>query len=216
VPQVFHRSANTIARASIVGVLLVVAGLLAFLYIYVRSDYYTRAHAPIVQPVPFSHQHHVGGLGIDCRYCHTSVEYSSFAGVPPTQTCMNCHSQIWTQAPVLQPVRDSWQSGKPIVWTRVNNLPDFVYFNHSIHVQKGIGCETCHGRIDEMPLTQQAVSLHMEWCLDCHRDPAKYIRPLDQVFTMGWQPPQGQAVLGPQLVKQYHVQSLTSCSTCHR
>jgi hypothetical protein len=193
-----------------------VAGLLAILYSYVRSDYYTRAHAPITQPVPFSHQHHVGGLGIDCRYCHTSVEYSSFAGVPPTQTCMNCHSQIWTQAPVLQPVRDSWQTGKPIIWTRVYNLPDYVYFNHSIHVQKGIGCETCHGRIDEMPLTAQAVDLHMGWCLDCHRDPAKYIRPMDQVFTMGWQPPEAQAVMGPQLVQQYHVQSLTSCSTCHR
>ena len=161
-PQVFHRSANTVARVSIVGALLLVAGLLTFLYAYVRSDYYTRAHAPITQPVPFSHQHHVAGLGIDCRYCHTSVEYSSFAGLPPTQTCMNCHSQIWTQAPVLQPVRDSWQTGQPIIWNRVNNLPDFVYFNHSIHVQKGIGCETCHGRIDQMPLTAQAASLHME------------------------------------------------------
>ncbi len=215
-PQVFGRGANAVARASIIGVIVVILLVLFGLGFYVRSGYFTRQDVPITQPVPFSHQHHVGGLGIDCRYCHTSVETSSFAGLPPTQTCMNCHSQIWTQAPVLQPVRDSWSSGQPIIWTRVYNLPGFVYFNHSIHVQKGIGCETCHGRVDEMPLTYQAVSLHMEWCLDCHRDPAKYIRPVDQVFTMGYQPAEPQAILGAQLVQQYHVQSLTSCSTCHR
>ena len=181
-----------------------------------RSDYFTRHNVPITQPVPFSHQHHVGGLGIDCRYCHTSVEYSSFAGMPPTQTCMNCHSQIWTQAAILQPIRDSYQNGTPVQWNRVYNLPNFVYFNHAAHVNKGVGCESCHGRVDQMPLMWQAVSLHMDWCLACHRDPAKNIRPLDQVFTMGWQPPVAQAVLGPQLVSQNHVRSLMSCSTCHR
>ena len=219
VAQIFPRSSNTVARASIVGLLFIIAAGLAFLYLYVRSPYFRQSEAPITQPVPFSHEHHVGGLGIDCRYCHTSVENSTFAGLPPTQTCMNCHSQIWTQAPVLEPVRQSWQTGQPIIWNRVYNLPDFVYFNHSIHVQKGVGCETCHGRVDQMALTYKATSLQMGWCLDCHRDPAKYIRPLDQVFTMGWQPAEDQAVLGKQLVQQYHIASvnrLTSCSTCHR
>src|SRR5512146_394728 len=169
--QIFHRSTNTISRVTIFGAVFVVAGFFWGVAQLQRSPYTTYRGVAHTQPVPFSHQHHVGGLGIDCRYCHTSVETSSFAGLPPTQTCMNCHSQIWTQAPVLQPVRDSWSSGQPVIWTRVYNLPGFVYFNHSIHVQKGIGCETCHGRVDEMPLTYQAVSLHMEWCLDCHRDP---------------------------------------------
>jgi hypothetical protein len=219
VSQVFGRNSNSIARTSIVAIILLILGVLLFLFVYVRSDYFTRAEATVVQPVPFSHEHHVGGLGIDCRYCHTSVEYSSFAGMPPTQTCMNCHSQIWTEAPVLQPVRDSWTTGQPIQWNRVYNLPDFVYFNHSAHVQKGIACESCHGRVDQMPLMRQVPSLHMEWCLQCHRDPAQYIRPVDQVFTMGYQPSVPQAVLGPQLVKQYKVldvRTLTSCSTCHR
>jgi hypothetical protein len=216
VPQVFHRSSNTVARVSIIGVLLLLIAVLLFLYLYVRSNFFTRQGVPITQPVPFSHEHHVGGLGIDCRYCHTSVEYSSFAGMPPTQTCMNCHSQIWTQADILQPIRDSFQTGQPVQWTRVYNLPNFVYFNHAAHVQKGVACETCHGRVDQMPLMTQAVSLHMDWCVSCHRDPARFIRPQDQVFTMGWQPPVDQSVLGPELVKQNHVQSLTSCSTCHR
>ncbi|HEX9116623.1 MAG TPA: cytochrome c3 family protein [Anaerolineae bacterium] len=215
-PQVFHRSANTIARASIVGAAVLVGGLLIFLGWFVRSDYFRGVGAPVTQPVPFSHEHHVAGLGIDCRYCHTTVETSSFAGLPPTQTCMNCHSQIWNTASLLQPVRDSFKSGQPIVWNRVYNLPGFVYFNHSIHVQKGIGCETCHGRVDQMPLTAQATSLQMGWCLDCHNAPQKYIRPKDQVFTMGYRPSGNQLVLGDQLVKDYHVKSLTSCSTCHR
>ncbi len=217
--QVFGRNSNSVARVSIVAVVLLILAVLLFLFVYVRSDYFTRANATVVQPVPFSHEHHVGGLGIDCRYCHTSVEYSDFAGMPPTQTCMNCHSQIWTQAPVLQPVRDSWTSGQSLQWNRVYNLPDFVYFNHSAHVQKGIGCESCHGRVDQMPLMHQVPSLHMDWCLECHRDPAKFIRPVAQEFTMGWQPLVPQSVLGPQLVKQYNVpdvRTLTSCSTCHR
>ncbi len=215
-PQVFHRGSNSIARASIVAIILLILAILTILYLYVRSNYFTRQNQVITQPVPFSHEHHVGGLGIDCRYCHTSFEDSAFAGLPPTQTCMNCHSQIWTTAAILQPVRDSFTSGQPIQWNRVYNLPGFVYFNHSAHVNNGIGCETCHGRVDQMPLTYQAPDLHMSWCLDCHRDPAKYIRPKDQITTMGWVPPEPQSVLGPQLVKQYNVLSLTSCSTCHR
>ena len=217
--QIFGRSANTIARASIVGLILLVAGVATAGYLFVRSDYYTQRNVTVLQPVQFSHEHHVAGLGIGCRYCHTSVETSSFAGIPPTQTCMNCHSQIWTTAPILQPVRDSWANGTPLQWQRVYNLPQFVYFNHSPHIAKGIGCETCHGRVDQMQQTYKAVSMQMEWCLACHRNPEKFIRPKDQVFTMGYVPSQPQEVLGPQLVKQYNVldaSTLTSCSTCHR
>lgn len=184
-----------------------------------RSEYVTQANIVRVQPVQFSHEHHVSGLGIDCRYCHTTVEESSFAGIPPTKTCMNCHSQIWANSPYLEPVRESWRTGKAIQWTRVHNLADFVYFNHSIHVNKGIGCVTCHGRIDQMPLTWQQQSLQMEWCLECHRQPERFIRPREYVFSMDWQPPADQIALGQKLVKEYNIPDvafLTSCSTCHR
>ena len=175
--QLFHRSTNSLARISILGGLFVavsVGGLLAQLQ---RSTYVTRQGEAIVQNPPFSHQHHVGGLGIDCRYCHTSVETSNFAGIPPTRTCMNCHAQIWTNAPMLEPVRESFRTGKNLQWIRVHDLPDFVYFDHSIHVNKGIGCRSCHGSVDNMPLMWEENSLQMEWCLDCHRNPAKFIRP---------------------------------------
>jgi hypothetical protein len=171
---------------------------------------------PRNQPVPFSHQHHVGGLGIDCRYCHTTVEKSSFANIPPTHTCMNCHSEMWAVAPVLKTVRQSYRTGKSIDWIRVHDLPDFVYFNHAIHVHKGIGCETCHGRVDRMPLTWQANSLTMNWCLNCHRHPEDFVRPREHVFDMDYTPPRDQKELGAKLVREYRIQRLTSCSTCHR
>lgn len=215
----FSPSANTIARASIVGFVLLSATLFLAGYGYVNSDYYTGAFEVRAQPVQFSHEHHVGGLGIDCRYCHTSVEVSSYANIPPTQTCMNCHSQIWLNSPYLEPVRESWRTGKPLVWQRVHNLADFVYFNHSIHVQKGVGCVTCHGRVDRMPLMWQVAPLQMHWCLDCHREPERFIRPREYVFAMDWEPPTDQLALGRQLVKEYGIRSpavLTSCSTCHR
>ena len=172
------------------------------------------------QPVQFSHKHHVGDDGIDCRYCHTTVETGASAGIPPTKTCMNCHSQLFADSQYLEPVRESWRTGTPLQWTRVHDLPDFVYFNHSIHVNKGIGCSTCHGRIDQMPQTWQVSSLQMEWCLQCHRNPENFIRPRDKVFEMEW-PPEGfnQATEGPKLASQYKLQSkevMTSCSTCHR
>jgi hypothetical protein len=154
--------------------------------------------------------------GIDCRYCHTSVETSPFAGIPPTKTCMNCHSQIWSQAPILEPIRASFREDRPVRWVRVHDLPDFVYFNHSIHVKKGMGCETCHGRIDQMPLTLQENSLQMEWCINCHRNPENYVRPRSEVYTMGYKPPVPQSVIGAQLVKEYGIRGNTSCSTCHR
>src|SRR5690348_11752735 len=171
--QIFHRSMNAVAKASIYGIVILVCVLGYGIWQVNMSSYFTYIQRPIPQPVPFSHEHHVAQLGIDCRYCHTSVERSHFAGVPPTATCMNCHRQIWTNAELLAPVRDSYSSGKPLLWARINDLPDFVYFNHSIHVAKGIGCVTCHGRVDRMPLMFQHASLQMEWCLDCHRDPAK-------------------------------------------
>jgi hypothetical protein len=186
--QLFHRSSNALARASIFGAVVILGGLGWLLFAAYRSDYVTGAHVVREQPVPFSHKHHVGGEGIDCRYCHTSVEESAFAGMPATETCMTCHSQIWSEAPALEPVRASFRSGKPVEWTRVHYLADFVYFNHSIHVNKGIGCETCHGRVDQMPLTWQENSLLMQWCLDCHRQPELYVRPREAVFQMGWKP----------------------------
>jgi len=230
--QIFHRSSNALARASIFGAVFLAAGLGWVLFQIQGSPYVTNAGIHKSQPVPFSHQHHVTGLGIDCRYCHTSVERSSFAGIPPTKTCMNCHSQIWTNAQLLEPVRASYRTGESLQWTRVNQLPDFVYFNHSIHVTKGVGCNTCHGPIDKMPLTYQENSLQMEWCLNCHRNPEKYLRPRDQVFNMVYQQPTSSAPvvvdgtsfadqdsLGAALVKKYElrtVQDITSCNTCHR
>jgi Cytochrome c7 and related cytochrome c len=218
-PQIFHPSTNTISRLTIFGAVFIIAFLAWVGGALNRSDYGTQAHVARVQPVQFSHEHHVNGLGIDCRYCHTSVEESSFAGVPPTQTCMNCHSQIWADSPYLEPVRDSWRTGKPIAWTRVHNLADFVYFNHGIHVNKGVGCVTCHGRVDRMPLMWQEHSLLMEWCLECHRQPERFLRPREDVFRMDWEPPPDQLTLGRQLVKEYRIRSaavLTSCDTCHR
>ena len=169
-PQIFRRSANTFSKLSLAGLLLFFGSLIFTAILLARSSYVTRAHEYVEQPVQFSHRHHVKDDGIDCRYCHTSVETSSFAGIPPTKTCMNCHSQIWAQAPILEPIRASFREDRPVRWIRVHDLPDFVYFNHSIHVKKGVGCETCHGRIDEMPLTLQENTLQMDWCINCHRE----------------------------------------------
>jgi len=215
-PQIFRRSANTLSKFSLAGGLITVATLILLAMVLGRSSYVTRAEEYVEQPVQFSHLHHVSDDGIDCRYCHTSVETSPFAGIPPTKTCMNCHSQIWSQAPILEPIRASFREDKPIHWTRVHDLPDFVYFNHSIHVKKGMGCETCHGRVDKMPLTFQQNSLQMEWCLNCHRNPENYVRPRSEVFTMGYRPEVPQSVIGPMLVKEYGIRGNTSCSTCHR
>jgi hypothetical protein len=230
--QIFHRSTNSISRATIFGAVFVVAALFWAAAQIQRSPYVTYAGVARPQPAPFSHQHHVAGLGIDCRYCHTSVENSRFAGIPPTKTCMNCHAQIWTKAPMLEPVRESFRSGKSLVWTRVNDLPDFVYFDHSIHINKGVGCNTCHGPVDRMPLMYNYASLQMEWCLNCHRAPEKNLRPRDQVFNMRYQAPSSdspvvvdgksfidQDSLGLYLVKAYKLRTerdITSCNTCHR
>src|SRR6202035_2705248 len=214
--QIFHRSTNTIAKVSIFGGVFFLAFLTWIYSTLLRSNFVTGQNVARPQPVPFSHQHHVSQLGIDCRYCHTSVERSYFAGMPPTETCINCHKQIWNQSDMLAPVRDSYAQNTPLRWTRVHDLPDFVYFNHEIHVAKGIGCATCHGRVDRMPLLFQAASLQMEWCLDCHRNPQKYVRPREEVFNLAWEPPANDPGLGVRLVKQYKIRSMTSCDTCHR
>lgn len=217
--KVFHRSTNTLARVSIFGFIFLLAGLSWVTITIGRSSYLTDVGVAQKQPVPFSHEHHVSGLGIDCRYCHTQVEKSAFAGIPATQVCMNCHSQIWSDSPMLEPVRASFRTGTPLEWTRVHNLPQFAYFNHSIHVHQGIGCSSCHGAIDQMPLTFAENPMYMEWCLECHRNVAKYIRPREEVFNMKWRPPRDQLAQGEKLIQQYHVKdvrSLTVCSTCHR
>ena len=187
--QIFDRSSNSLARMSLVLTGLIVIALGVTLNSLQRSPWVTRQGQRPDQPVPFSHKHHVQGLGLQCQYCHTSVEKSSYAGIPPTKTCINCHSQIWTNAALLEPVRKSWATGESLVWTKVHDLPDYVYFNHSIHVNKGLGCASCHGRVDLMPLMYQQNTLQMEWCLNCHRDPAKNLRPVSQAYNMAWEAP---------------------------
>jgi len=224
--QLFHPSANTIAKGSLFAAVFLAAAT-GWVYWYIESSpYVTWAGEVRDQPIPFSHEHHVGGLGIDCRYCHTSVEDSGFAGLPPTKTCMTCHSVLWTNAEMLQPVRSSWTDAEPIKWQRVHNLPDYVYFNHSIHVNKGIGCVTCHGDVDRMPLMYQNGTLQMAWCLNCHRRVEDFIRPREQVFNLHYDPTtdpdhpgETQMSLGRKLVREYHIlpkQQLEDCFTCHR
>src|SRR5271170_2044521 len=218
-PQIFHRSANTLSRATIFGAVFVIAALSWAALEVQRSPYVTYAGVRKPQPVPFSHQHHVSGLGIDCRYCHTSVETSSFAGLPPTHTCMSCHSQIWASSPVLEPVRTSLAENQPLKWTRVHDLPDFVYFNHAIHVQKGVGCVSCHGRVDQMPLAWKEEPMTMEWCLECHRHPERHLRDKKDVFRMDLVlSTQDQLEKGRDLVKSHKIEldRLTNCSVCHR
>jgi hypothetical protein len=215
--QLFPKAANQIAKASVV---LAVAGaaLAAALVMGVipRSSLVTRQNEAREQPVQFYHWHHTAGMGIDCRYCHTSVDKSAVAGIPPTKTCMNCHSQIFNQSPTLEPVRASFRTNTSIEWVKVHDLPDFVYFNHSAHVNKGVGCTTCHGPVGKMAFVWQEKSLLMEWCLDCHRQPEKYLRPKSEVYSLSYEPPAGQLALGRRLAAEYKVKTSTSCSTCHR
>lgn len=215
--QIFHPSFNTIAKGSIFGAVIIIASAGLVIYELFKSPYVTQVNVPRDQPVPFSHEHHVSGLGIDCRYCHASVEVSASAGMPSTKVCMTCHSQIWTNAELLEPVRNSWRTNTPIRWTRVHDLPDFVHFNHSSHVQKGVGCTSCHGPVGTMPLMWRTATLQMQWCLECHRNPENVLRERDKVFDMTYQQPDDQASLGEELVARYGVkkQQLTNCSICH-
>ena len=213
----FKPSSNTAFRVTLAAVaLLAVGGVIAGPMLYVRSPFFTQQQDPIDQPVQFDHRHHVADEGIDCRYCHTSVEKAPQAGVPPTSLCLNCHAQIWNKSPKLAPVRESFFADRPIVWSKVNKLPHFVYFNHSIHVRQGVGCVTCHGRVDEMAQVEKAQPLTMGWCLDCHRAPEKFLRPRDEITSMTFKPKGDQLELGRDLKELYHVNTRTSCTTCHR
>ena len=217
--QIFRRSANNIARISMVMV-AVLGGAAVFAFTQIsRSSYVTNQYLEKQQPVQFSHKHHTGDDGIDCRYCHNTVETTATAGMPPTQTCMNCHSEIWADSPYLEPVRASYRDNKPIEWERVHDLPEYTYFNHSIHVAKGVGCSTCHGKIDDMQAVYQESSLQMEWCIACHREPEKYIRPKSEIYNTQWSSGDIDATDRAKLKADYKIRSkemLTSCSVCHR
>lgn len=216
--QIFSRSADMwfrLALLAIIGgaLLLCLLGMLL-----VRSDYVTGVNWHVPQPVPFSHRHHAGELQIDCRYCHTTVETAASAGFPPTHTCMSCHSQVWTEADMLAPVRQSLLEDRPLRWNRVSKLPDYVYFRHDAHVRAGVGCDQCHGRVDRMALTRQAESFQMRWCLECHRDPAPHLRPRRFVTDLAWHAPADRRAQGEKLLEEYHVNTihLDNCYLCHR
>jgi hypothetical protein len=215
-PQVFHPSSNTFSKASIVGAIIIITGAVLYLAGYLRSSFVTQVNVPIEQPIPFSHKNHVAGRGIQCTYCHATVTKSAFADLPPTHTCMTCHSQIFVNSPMLQPVRDSFQNNTPILWNRVYDLQDFAYFRHDIHVNKGVGCESCHGRVDQMPTLWKATPMNMGWCLGCHEHTERYLRPQSEIMTMGYQNPPDDDW---KLWADYHIQPvsyLTDCYTCHR
>ena len=214
--SLFRPKHNTLAKLSLLIVAGGAAGSLGGLFFYVRSPLARGMQDPIEQPIQFDHRHHTRDEGIDCRFCHSSVDRSPHAGIPATQLCLNCHSQIWNQSPLLDPVRRSFIEGTPIVWKKVNDVPDFVYFNHSIHVNKGVGCVTCHGRIDQMAAVEKAQPLTMSWCLDCHRNPEKNLRPVEEVTNMAWVPEGDPAEAGKQYAELNQVHTRTSCSTCHR
>jgi hypothetical protein len=213
--RLFPRWTNTAARLTLLGLFLLVFGGMTAAWLHVRGPFFTGQFEPVVQPLEFDHRHHVRDDGIDCRYCHTSVEKSSSAGYPSTEVCASCHGQVWNQSPMLEPVRRSFFTGQPLEWRRVHDLPDHVYFNHSIHVNKGVGCVTCHGRVDQMAEVMRVVPLTMGWCLDCHRDPEPNLRPRQYVTDLSWKPEDPLAT-GRAIAREYGVHTRTSCTTCHR
>jgi hypothetical protein len=217
--QVFGPASNNFARLSLlVGGLVTVLLLLGF-FVSENSPYaYAEAGIAVAQPIRFSHELHSGNLNIDCRYCHGTAEVSSYGGIPDTHTCMSCHSQIAVYSELLEPVRDSYETGEPLVWQKVHDVAAHVYFNHSVHIAKGFGCETCHGQVDQMPLVWQNQPMTMNWCLECHREPEQFVRPLEEIYTTNWEPEGDQIELGQQLVEEYNinVEGLTNCSVCHR
>jgi hypothetical protein len=213
--QIFSRGQELALKLGLLGLMMLVPALVG--WSVWRESAYQSLGEPVAQPIPFSHKHHVGDDGIDCRYCHTAVETSRHAGLPSTHICLSCHSQLYPQAPVLEPLRQSARTGTPIAWQRVHSLPDFVFFDHSVHVAKGVGCVECHGRVDQMPLTWRAQPLQMQWCLECHRNPAPHLRPREQVFDVA--APRLAANEAQSLARSLHLESrqrLTDCSTCHR
>ncbi|HTN62259.1 MAG TPA: cytochrome c3 family protein [Devosia sp.] len=217
-PQIFPPRANQIVFFVLYGAIIILVVGPSIWVIFGHSSYATGALRALDQPVPFSHAHHVGEVGLDCRYCHSGVETASSAGLPATEVCMTCHSQLFTDAPMLAPVRQSLATGTPIQWQRVHRLPDFVFFNHAAHINNGVGCESCHGRVDQMPLTWQDKPLTMQWCLGCHRDPGPNLRPKADIFTMGWKPEGDPKALADTLMQSYHIntKTMTDCYVCHR
>jgi hypothetical protein len=215
--QLFPPTVDLAAKLVIAGLIVVLVGGSYSYYLLYRSPYWTNVGVTLDQPVPFSHEHHVGDLGLDCRFCHSSVATSSYAGMPDTQTCMTCHSQVWKDAPMLAPIRQSYAENKRLEWNRVNETPGFVYFDHSIHIKKGVGCSSCHGRIDEMPITWKSTDMEMGWCLSCHRHPESALRPLNLVEKMDWttspNPHAGEALVKERDIQKDH---MTDCSACHR
>lgn len=211
--QVFPKWVDSIPRRLLIGIIILLNGIVFGIWYFFSPEFTHVGYAP-EQPVPFSHQQHVGQFGLDCQYCHSQVFESKNANIPATETCMNCHTQIATDSEALQPVRDSWESGFPIEWIRVHDLPDYAYFNHSAHVNVGVGCESCHGRVDRMEVVQQVEPLSMGWCLDCHREPEKHIRPVEEVTTMGYRA-ENQIEQGHELVSKHNIHAPTYCQGCH-
>ncbi len=213
-PALFPPWTNTATRVVLIAVSVGLVALVTVPIMYARSPYATGQSDPLLQPVQFDHRHHVRDDGIDCRYCHAEVERAPYAGIPATDVCLGCHDQIWNDSVLLAPVRDSFTAGQPLAWQRVHSLPDFVYFDHSIHVDKGIGCVSCHGRVDDMAAVYQVAPLTMGWCLDCHRNPEPNLRPRDQITSMTWRAESPERTA--ELARFYGTRHLTHCSACHR
>jgi len=214
--QLFSRKFSRWFNITILCAVLVLGAGIFCLYFWQFSPLATRVGVPVKQPVTFSHKRHLAGTEVDCRFCHTQVETEASAGMPSTQMCMSCHAEITKDTELMTPVLESFNKKEPIAWVRVHDLPDYAYFHHGIHVQKGIACVTCHGRVDEMEVTAKAETLHMKWCLDCHRNPEIYVRPKEAACEMAWAPEETQEKLGAELVREYGIERLTDCSVCHR
>jgi len=213
--QLFPKWTNKLPLFIVLGGLFTVLLIIGFFWYYGSPKYTDVGYRP-VQPVPYSHKLHAGDLGIDCRYCHVAVEKSAVASVPPTQTCLNCHRLVKPDSEKLKPIFKSWETGIPMQWVKVHKIPDYAYFNHSAHIRAGVGCESCHGNIAQMEVVQQVEPLSMSWCLDCHRNPAPRLRPLNQVTTMGWQPPKNQTEIGQRFMQERNINPPTDCAGCHR
>lgn len=213
--QIFPKWTNKLPVVVLAAVVFLGVGVVGFFWYFGSPNYTDVGYRP-EQPIPYSHKLHAGDLGMDCRYCHTSVEYSAVAQVPPTQTCMNCHTLVGLDKPTLDPVRESWTSGVPIQWVRVHKLPDYAYFDHSAHLRVGVGCESCHGNVREMEEVMQVKPLSMGWCLDCHRNPEQALRPLSDVTKMNWTPPENQAEFAARVIKEKKIAPPVDCSGCHR
>lgn len=213
-PQLFSKRANQVPRMLLVGLVVVATALILGIWYYFSPKYLEVGYMPD-QPIPYSHALHAGQLGIDCQYCHTSVTVSAKANIPPTETCMNCHSQIKTESPKLAPLYDSWETGKPIEWIKIHKIPDYAHFNHAAHVNVGVGCVSCHGRVDRMEVVYQDQPLSMSWCLDCHRAPEQHLRPVDQVTNMSWEAPEDPIEFGRKIVAAKNIHAPQYCNGCH-